>query len=352
MATAPREARPGEARPGEAQPGEAQPGPARVRSLHVAVRVEAAEAPNDTAHVRVYYPAAPTGSDEERLTGLLPPDRTCGPRPVVIVLPAVNVAADGYRWLAVALVEAGFVAVTYNHVGELMAGLTGLSPGIDLSALTPDTFGTRPSATAVRPVLAALRELDARGTLEGMLDLGHVALGGHSAGGTVALENADPAWFPGVGAVFSYGSHTMPVAALGFGAGTVLPVGPVPAMICAGADDGVILASADRYGRRPGEPGHLPVARTFDEGIRDDLVGYEVVFAGANHLLVVDPDDPTSARGFLDPEPTADPVAGRALFAEGLVAFLGRHLLRDSSAGDPREVLGSSTLVASVRRRG
>lgn len=323
--------------------------PAMVRSVHLAASVERADPPLDTAHVRLFYPGAPTGSDDERLTGMIPVDRSRGALPIVVIVPAVNVPADGYRWLAVELVRAGFATVTYNHVGLLMPGQVGLSPGLDLGALAPDTFGTRPSATAVAPILEQLGELNADGPLKGVLDLDRVALGGHSAGGTVALLNADPAWFPGVGAVFSYGSHTMPVAALGHPEGTVLPVGPVPAMIIAGEADGVMAASADRYGGTPGDPAHSPVARTFDNGIRPGVAAHEVTMRGANHLLVVDPEDPTSARGFLDPEPTADPVAGRQLVSSGVVAFLRHHLCNDRSGPRPQDVFGDATSLASVR---
>ncbi len=322
-----------------------------VRSAHFSVRVDLAAAPHDTAHARLFYPAAPTGSDSERLTGEIPPDRTGAPLPVVVMLPAVNVGADSYRWLAVELVRRGFAAVTYDHVGELMPGQVGLSPGIDLAALGPGNFGTRPSATALGPILAGLESINTDGPLAGMLDLGHVALGGHSAGGTVALENADPQWFPGVASVFSYGSHTMPVAVLGHPEGAVLPVGPVPALVVAGAEDGVINASSDRYGREVGAEDHSPVDRTFAEGIRRGSTGYEVVLAGSNHLLVCSPADPTSARGFLDAEPSTDPEAARRLYADVVEAFLRRHLLGDDSVG-PLALLDGSPLAVSARGKG
>lgn len=326
-------------------------GPDVVRAAHFAVRVQRAASPTDTAHARLFYPAAPTGSDAERLTGILPPDRSVAPMPVVVFMPAVNVGSDAYRWMAIELVRHGCAVVTYDHVGELMPGQVGLSPGIDLGALGPDTFGSRPSATVLGPLLDALGAINADEHLEGMLDLSRVALGGHSAGGTVALENADPAWFGGVSAVFSYGSHTMPVAALGHGDAAVLPVGPVPAMIVAGDEDGVILASADRYGATPGDTAHSPVSRSFDHGIRDAVAGYEVILAGCNHLLICDPLDPTSARGFLDEQPSTDPAVGRRVFLDLVVAFLGGWL---GLAVGPSlsEVAASSSVVTSFRSRG
>lgn len=322
-----------------------------MRAAHFAVRVDGAPAPHDTANGRLHYPARSTGSDAERLTGILPPDRSSAPLPVVVMLPAVNVGSDTYRWLATSLVGRGFAVLTYDHVGELMPGQVGLSPGIDLAALGPDTFGSRPSATALAPLLEGLEAINGAGPMEGMLDLSTVALGGHSAGGTVALENADPAWFAGVSAVFSYGSHTMPVAALGHGEGAVLSVGPVPAMIVAGDEDGVILASADRYGSEPGDVSHSPVSRSFDEGIRAGMVGYEVILSGCNHLLVCDPLDPTSARGFLDEEPSTDPVLGRGAYLDLVTAFLGEHLVGDPAARS-LTVAAASPIVASFRSKG
>ena len=283
-----------------------------VRSAHLAVRVEGAEPPEDTAHVRLFYPAAPTGSDEERLTGELPPDRRGAPLPVVVVVPAVNVGSDTYRWLAVELVRRGYAAVTYNHVGRLMPGHRGLSPGIDLRALGPGQLGTRPSASALGPVLEALAGLTAAGPMEGMLDLSRVVLGGHSAGGTLALANADPGWFPGVRAVFSYGSHTVPSRRPRPSAGHGAAGGPRP-----GADRGRrrrrgdqrVLGPLRRGGRRPAalagaRPRSTPACATGSRPTR-------WCWPAANHLLVCDPEDPTSARGFLEAPPTVDPAASR-----------------------------------------
>ena len=322
-----------------------------VRSLHRAVCVPLGEAPDDRAFMRVFYPAAPTGSDSERLTGTIPPMRSDAPMPVVVFLGGVNIGSDTYRWLAVELATRGVLAVTFDHVGALTPGTSGLSPGLDLGALVPDAFGTRPSATVVGPVLEALQEIAADGLLAGLVDCDRVALGGHSAGATVALLNARPEWFPGVRAVFSYAGHTVPVDALGHPPDTVLAVGPVPALLVSGELDGIISASADRYGVEPGSVGHSPVHRTFTDGVHAPTAAYEVVLAGANHLAICNPEDPTTARGFLESTPMVDPQLSRSAFVEVLAAFLARHLGADPSA-DPVAVAAGLPAVASVDSRG
>ena len=52
-----------------------------------------------SAHVRVTYPADAATLDEARLTGLLAASPGA-PRPVVIVLPGINVPPDAYVGLA------------------------------------------------------------------------------------------------------------------------------------------------------------------------------------------------------------------------------------------------------------
>ena len=147
-----------------------------VRSVWWAVRVPGAPAPFDTAHLRVYYPARPTGSDAERLSGVLAADPAGAPYPVVLLVSGVNVGQDAYRWLAVELAARGVVAVTYDWVGVLFAGLHGITPGVDLDAARPDGYGSRPTSPSLRPVLDALAQLT--GPLDGLLDLDRVALVG------------------------------------------------------------------------------------------------------------------------------------------------------------------------------
>ncbi|MGW0364675.1 alpha/beta hydrolase family protein [Streptomyces sp. NPDC002990] len=312
----------------------------QVRSLWWACRVPGLKEPFDTAQLRVCYPARATGSDTERLTGVVAADAGRGPFPVVVLLPGINVPADSYRWLAVLLAGRGFVAVTPQLVGELFAGSHGVTPGIDLEACPPGAYGTRATTPLIGAVLTALTELAAASSpLAGLLDTGRVVVGGHSAGGTVALQSA--AHVPGLRGVFTYGAHTLVAAALGHPPGTVLPVAAgVPVLLMSGEHDGVIAASADRYGATAGpaegaDPATTdPVARTFHRALPDaDGAHAWVKLAGAGHFTFCDPVDPTSARAFLEP-PQAAGSAARALIGRLATAFCAATLPERPSPAD------------------
>ncbi|MFA1547876.1 dienelactone hydrolase family protein [Actinomadura chokoriensis] len=275
-------------------------------------------APFGTAHLKVYYPARAEGTDAERLSGVIPPDPQNAPYPVVVFCSGVNVEQAVYRELAAGVAAAGFVVVTFDRVAELFGGQYGLTPGVDLDAARPDAYGTRPTCPAIPAVLDALSGID---LLKDVLDLDRIALGGHSAGGTVVLQSAR--FVPGVRACFAYGTHTMVATMLGWPAGTVLPAQvDCPVLLGVGTEDGVIMGSSDRYGQDgPSDP----VARTFDEALRDpdDLLA---VVRGANHFAVADPVDPTAARAFLDRRPETDPDEARRAFTGLVTAFLRAHV--------------------------
>ncbi|MFJ4617126.1 alpha/beta hydrolase family protein [Streptomyces sp. NPDC088812] len=301
-----------------------------VRALWWACRVPGLKEPFDTAHLRVFHPARPTGADAERLTGEIPADPAGAPYPVVVLLPGINVGQDAYRWLAVALARAGLVTVTADLVGELFAGSHGLTPAVDLEAASPAGWGTRPTSPLIGALLGALRDLGRRPPLDGLLDLDRVALGGHSAGGTVALQSA--ALTPGVRAVFAYAAHTLVAGLLGWPEGSVLPVGPGPSvLLLSGEHDGVIAASSDRYtsARGPWDP----VLRTFEEAVPDaGGASAWARLAGAGHFTACDPYDPTASRGFLETA-AGDRTAPRALLGRLVTDFCRSRLRADASAG-------------------
>jgi hypothetical protein len=105
-----------------------------IRSIWWAAAIPGHDAPFDTAHLRVYYPAKPDGSDRERLSGVMAADPDGAPYPVAIIVSGVNVGQEAYRWLATELAQRGIVAVTYDWVGTLFGGLHGITPGVDLDA--------------------------------------------------------------------------------------------------------------------------------------------------------------------------------------------------------------------------
>ena len=106
-----------------------------IRALFHATALPNASAPYNTLHLKVYYPAMPTNSDTERMSGVIAADKTSAPMPVVIFFNGINVGIESYHWLAVELAEANIVAVMYTHIAETLPGVIGLTPAIDLSSL-------------------------------------------------------------------------------------------------------------------------------------------------------------------------------------------------------------------------
>lgn len=318
-----------------------------VRGWHFAF--ETGEVP---AVGTLYYPGDDQRLAEARLTGRVPPVEAPDPWPVVVMMPGINVAPDGYRWLAHRLVGEGFCVVTYTAVGSLGPAGRGITPGIDMGALTPDKIGTVPSSTVLAPLLQRLADATPDDSpVAGLLDLASVVIGGHSAGGTVALHNSDPAWVPGLKAVFTYGAHTMTAATLGHGESAVVAVpAKVPVMLLVGGADGVIAASSDRYRSTDDGAVHDPVGRTFDEAIaRAHGDSWLVELAGAGHFAVCWPLDTTSGRTFLEADPAnADPTA-RALLGDLIAAFVATSLGRTTTT--PLEYLVEHRLVSRYRRR-
>lgn len=301
------------------------PGQPVVRAVHTACEVPGLPAPLGTAHIKVFYPAAPRDDQAERMTGVVAADASYGPLPVVLLCPGINVTPDSYRWLAVELAARGHAVATYGLVEEVYGTGVAISPGIDVALIRPETFGTGPSGSALQAILDAVAKVG--GPLEGLLDLDRVALGGHSAGGTVVLQSGDPRWFPQVRAVFTYGAHGLASTVLGWPTGHVLDLcDELPVLLLAGERDGVMAASAVRYGEETGERAD-PVARTFDHGLtggRGDV--HHVVLRGANHFSMAHPLDPTSARSFLDEPATGDGEEVRAGLVAAVGLFLDAHL--------------------------
>ncbi len=285
-----------------------------IRAIFRATKIPSTPPPYDAVMLKLYYPAAPTDSEAEKMTGVIPADTTQAPFPVVILLPGINVGPEAYHWLAVRLAACGLVVVTYVWVAEEMPGFISLTPGVNLLALKPGHYGSQPTCPALPAILAELARLNGGNTeaamfrtpVTGLLDLDTVILGGHSAGGTMALQSVHPDWFPQVQGAFTYGAHTMASMMLGYNSGTVLPImGKRPILLLGGSLDGVIEASTGRYGIS-GTP-TLALERTFAEAVsggRED--SFLVILQGANHFSLVHPIDETTGRPFLD-HPTTQP---------------------------------------------
>lgn len=298
-----------------------------IRALFHATTLPNASAPYNVLHLKVYYPAAPTNSDAERMSGVIPADKTSAPMPVVIFFNGINVGIESYHWLAVKLAEANIVTVMYTHVAETLPNVIGLTPSIDLSKVKPDTYGSGATCPAIQPILDSLAQLNAdeKSPLHQALDLNHIILGGHSAGGTVALQNAQ--FFEQVQAVFSYAGHTMASTMLGFAPGTVLNIGSKSTLLMRGDRDGVINASRVRYGTEG--QSQDPVEKTFDEACQPSAgeEAFDVLLQGANHFSIAHPLDETTGRFFLDMEMTRPAEEIREEIVELVLAFIKKEEL-------------------------
>ena len=295
-----------------------------VRALYRAARAPDRAAPYDTLTLKVYYPSQYGDTAAERDSGFIPAAAERAPFPVVLILPGINISLEAYGWLATALAQAGFVAVTYSWVTIDMADIVSASPGLDFAALRHDHYGSEPSCPAIPVLLTELGKMQEQGLLAGLLDLQQVVLGGHSAGGTLALLNANRDWFPGVRAAFGYGAHTAGNPRLGWPEHSIMPLpGQLPLLIMGGNQDGVIPGSSHRYGATDeGAGSSSPVERTFRQGVAGNSGGRHLLIVdGANHFSFVWPQDSTTGRAYLERPAGGDGERLRGYMAELIVNF-------------------------------
>jgi hypothetical protein len=314
-----------------------------IRAIFQAAKVENGVSPYDTIQLKVFYPAQLSGSPKEQDLGIVPADSHQAPFKVVILFNGINCGAELYQWLAVKLAARGLVVVTFSWVAQNLPGMVALTPGVDIKMLAPNTYGTGPTASALPSLLTALESLQAEGVLAGLLDLQQIILGGHSAGGRVAIESASPLFFPQVAAAFAYGAHTAGIVQLGYAPGTILPLPDMlPLMLIGGTCDGVIAKSSDRYGVS-WEQATTPVTRTFEEAIaggRND--SYLLLLEGANHFSIADPFDSTTGRPFLDFPATQPEDRLRSLMAEAIGLFIDTHVRQVASPDALHHYLASN----------
>jgi pimeloyl-ACP methyl ester carboxylesterase len=305
----------------------------RIRSIPYAAKVESAAPPFDTLTLRVFYPALDEVGERELETGLLRPDPARAPFPVVIFFPGVNCSEHTYHWLAIELAARGLAVVTFTWVAENLPGRVSLTPGLNRAMLTPEAYGTGLSATTLPAILAALQRVDDSTVLAGSLDLNRIVLGGHSAGGMMALMNADPRRLPPVVAAFSYCASPLPTLALGgWPPGVIAPLPSATPLLMLGAtEDGI----GDLHNRTLGlgsQSGADTIAATFEQAVtstRGDA--YLAILRGANHHSICHPRDDTLGRTFADSPATADEGALRELLASLIRAFISKHVLQQAS---------------------
>ena len=151
--------------------------------LHVALRSA------DWMHTALAGPvmAAATAAATEGA----PIDTSNGPLPVLVLSPGLGTPRWNLSGLATAAASLGWVVVTVDHTGEAPSVQLGDGTVVDgdLPYLTDDLMGARLAQriTDVRLVLDRLSTLPVVG---GHLDLERVAMGGHSYGGTTAIQTA------------------------------------------------------------------------------------------------------------------------------------------------------------------
>ncbi|BAZ08155.1 alpha/beta hydrolase family protein [Calothrix sp. NIES-3974] len=325
-----------------------------VRSLFRATTVEGAAPPHNTIHLKVFYPAQVSGSEEEQNFGIVPANPLGSPFPVVIFFNGINCGAEIYQWLAVRLAEGGLVVVTFSWVAENIPGMVAMTPGVDLKMLTPAMYGQGATASALPSLLQVLEDLQSQGVLAGLLDLNKIILGGHSAGGRVAIESANPQFFPQVAAAFAYGAHTAAIVQLGYPPNTILPLADnLPLLLMGGTCDGVIANSSHRYGVT-WDTATTPVRRTYQEALkggRDD--SYLLLLEGANHFSIADPFDVTTGRSFLDFPATQPEAELRNLIAETVGLFIDAHVCSQETAlaALNQQLVSRHPLIASFERK-
>ncbi len=303
-----------------------------VRSLVQAVKVADAVAPYDTIQLKVFYPALIPENALEHNMGVIPADRQLAPFPIAIFFGGINCGAELYQWLAVKLAARGLVVVTFNWIAENLPGMVALTPGVDLKNLAPNTYGTAPTASALPAILASLQQMNSSGVLAGLLDLERVILGGHSAGGRVAIESANPSFYPQVVAAFAYGAHTAAIVQLGYPAGTILPLDDrLPMLLIGGTCDGVIANSGDRYGVTWERP-TTPIERTFQAISGDRADRYLLLIEGANHFTIAHPVDTTTGTAYLDFPATQPEPQSRDLIAEAIGLFIDARVRLDPNS--------------------
>ena len=323
-----------------------------VRSLFHAVKVADATTPYDTIHLKVFYPVMSGGTLSLGMGGI-PADPQQAPFPVAIFFGGIDCGAELYRWLAVKLATRGLVVVTFNWIAENLPGMVALTPGLDLKNLAPNIYGTAPTASALPALLAGLAELNSRGVLAGLLDLERVILGGHSAGGRVAIESANPSFYPQVVAGFSYGAHTAGIVQLGYAPGTILAVADaLPMMLIGGTCDGVIASSSSLYGLTWDRP-TTPIERTFQMMLGGNNDRYLLLLAGANHFTIADPVDPTVGTSYLDFPATQSEEQSRDLIAEAIGLFIDAHVRcrSQSIAALDRLLISKHPAIATLERK-
>jgi len=291
-----------------------------VRALQRVATVASATAPYNTIQLKLFYPALDATTEEHYQTGVLPFDTQFSPAPVVIFLPGVNCSAHTYEWLATNLAENGIVTVIASWLAQNLPGRFSISPGIDLDAVHVDNYGTRPTSSSLQTIIDALKTLSSETVLAGNVR-GNFIFGGHSAGGTMALQNARHDWFPEVIGAFSCCANPLATSVLGnWGKGNIPPLPTdVPVFMIGVSEDGIGDHHVKHFGNTD-ESGADYIRRIFNEANYTD--GKLHIFDGANHHTICHPADHSIGRIFMDSPATGDESAIRQQMSQMISDFV------------------------------
>lgn len=317
----------------------------KIQAFWRAIQVKDSPSPYDTIHLKVFYPS--NDSDTQDPFSDAPAAKDLAPFPVAIFLNGFNCSLSAYQWLAIELASRGLVVVLFDWLVKTDRNVF-LSPGVDLAALSSKTYGTVPSASALPLLLDELDNLQSNGVLAGLLDLQKIVLGGHSAGGRLALENAEPKFFDGLAGAFSYGAHSAAPMSMGYNPGTILPLpDSLPMLLMGGTEDGVIAKNSKIYGLEKWSAPATPVIRTFKEAInpgRGD--SYLAIVEGANHFAIADPVDPTLSVTAFDFAAKGSKAEIRSLIASTIGLFIDTFIGDRFPKSQFVQLLQNNSLIA------
>ena len=292
-----------------------------VRAFWRAIEVEDARSPYDKINLKVFYPAEDSNAPDSFSNA--PAAKDLAPFPVVIFFNGFNCSLAMYQWLAIELANRGLVVILFDWLVEMNRAVF-LTPGVDMAAFSSENYGKMASASALPLLIAELDNLQSTGVLKGLLDLQKIILGGHSAGGRLALENAQPQFYDRVAGAFSYGAHSAAPVPMGYSRDTILPLpDSLPMLLIGGTEDGVIANNSKIYGLDNWSTPATPVIRTFREAIKQKRGDtYLLIVEGANHFAICHPVDTTITAASSDFPATKSESEIRSLIASTIGLFI------------------------------
>jgi predicted dienelactone hydrolase len=239
-----------------------------------------------------------------------PEDKTQHSLPIVVFSHGLYTCATQSRFITRAIADAGYFVIAPNHEDSACAftlGWLGFSrlPGKPAMLWTDADYRDR--ADDIRAIVAALPR-DAR--FSDKIDIGRLALAGHSLGGytVLGLAGAWPSWkLPGVKAVLAFAPYAMPFSrSEGF-----RHLG-VPVMYQAGGFDPAFTRSVHRaFDESPFPKYYVEIDKAWhlawtDVGAmhRDEIIASAITFLDTYVKALV--TGPTAASGVVPEKPPAE----------------------------------------------